>query len=321
MKRKSTDKQFRVKLFTHTDLDGYGCRIIAERFVGIIFESVDVTHVDYNQVNEKISEFINNGQYENYDLILITDISVNEELAEKINQLWNERKIENLQLLDHHKSALFLNRYDWAQVSVEHDKNILASGTSLLYDYLRFVFDAPYDKRDFVFVEMVRKYDTWEWHTKYKDIIPKRLNDLFLIYRGERFVKHISHYLVGAIDEIFGPTENLLLDLEQERINDYIELKSKGAKMVNVDKYKVLVVHADKYHSELGKALGEKFPEADIIAIMDLNQKKISFRTSKPSVDVSEFAKKYGGGGHAKASGAPLRESVIDAFLTAAFIA
>jgi uncharacterized protein len=311
----------KVKLFTHTDLDGYGCRILAERFVGIVFESVDVTHVDNHEVNDKIMEFINSGLYENYDLILITDISVNEKVAKLLDILFEEEKIKDLALLDHHKTALFLNDYEWAEVRLYHPifPNIAESGTSLLYSYLQTAWNASYSIRDFVFVEMVRKYDTWEWQTKYNDIIPKRLNDLFLIYRGERFVKHISHYLNRVIDEIFGETENLLLDLEQERIDDYVKSKSKGARLVHVDKYKVLVVGADKYHSELGNRLAQKFPEADLVAIIDINQKKMSFRTIKEGIDLSEFAKRYGGGGHAKSSGAPLNDSAIELFLTTVF--
>ena len=40
------------------------------------------------------------------------------------------------QFIDHHKTALHLNEYNWATVMVQYDDGRLTSATSLFYDYL-----------------------------------------------------------------------------------------------------------------------------------------------------------------------------------------
>ena len=40
-----------IKLFTHTDLDGIGCAILAKLAFG---EEVDIEYCDYDNINEKV---------------------------------------------------------------------------------------------------------------------------------------------------------------------------------------------------------------------------------------------------------------------------
>ena len=42
-----------------------------------------------------------------------------------------------------------------------------------------------------------------------------------------------------------------------------------------------------------------------------IGQKAISYRTIKDNVDVSEIAKRYGGGGHKPAAGSPVKKSQL----------
>lgn len=65
------------KIFTHTDLDGIGCAILAKLYN----PSIEVEYCDYNNINEKICDFLNN----NIPLgdLYITDISVSNEVAKK----------------------------------------------------------------------------------------------------------------------------------------------------------------------------------------------------------------------------------------------
>lgn len=46
----------RIKMFTHTDLDGVGCAILAYLTFGR--ENVDVEYCDYKDVDEKIEKSI-----------------------------------------------------------------------------------------------------------------------------------------------------------------------------------------------------------------------------------------------------------------------
>jgi len=118
-------------LVTHTDLDGIGCEILFRTITGI--ENKKVYNVNYNNVDDTINEILNkiDKDYCNNNITLtITDISINEETAKRLNRYVKENKL-NVILFDHHKTALWLNnKYSWANVNLDF------CGTKLYYDYL-----------------------------------------------------------------------------------------------------------------------------------------------------------------------------------------
>ena len=79
------------KIFTHTDLDGVGCAVLAKYYN----PEIEVEFCDYDNVNQKVNDFLDN----NIALgdLYITDISVSEEIAERLEYdtdfidctLWN----------------------------------------------------------------------------------------------------------------------------------------------------------------------------------------------------------------------------------------
>lgn len=52
-----------VKLFTHTDLDGIGCEILAKIAFG---KDVDVTNSEVSDINKNIKEFLDNPKIMEY---------------------------------------------------------------------------------------------------------------------------------------------------------------------------------------------------------------------------------------------------------------
>lgn len=175
----------KVKLFTHTDLDGVGCAIVARHIFG---DNVDVEYCDYNEINDKVSQFIN-SESQDYDMIFITDISVNENVAKEIEEHISDKTV----LIDHHPTAKWLNKYKWAtveefEISIHPNEDyVKASGTSLFYDYLWENYGLN-NELLFELVEKIRRYDTWEWATKYNDTHAKQLNDLLCIVGRDNFV-------------------------------------------------------------------------------------------------------------------------------------
>lgn len=117
----------RIKLFSHTDLDGYGCNIVMKA-LGI---NVDETNINYGEINEVVQDYIQNRIYKNYDITFITDISINEEVAKLID---NTKDLTVI-LLDHHPTAEWLNKYEWACVTVNNTLE-KTSGTEMLFNYL-----------------------------------------------------------------------------------------------------------------------------------------------------------------------------------------
>lgn len=288
-----------IKLITHTDLDGVGCEILGK----IAFkDNVDVSRCNYNDINELVLKTI--LEHENYEKIIITDISVNEIVANRLNYISNKVK-----LLDHHPSALFLNDYSFATVEEICDKG-KTCGTQLLYDYLGNSLKT--DRLNY-FVENVRRYDTWEWKDKYQDETPKRINDLLYIMGKDKFVDLVINKIKNN-EDLFDDTVNMILELRQNEINEYIKNKDKLLITHNILGYKAGVVFADNFISELGNKLSEMHPELDFIAM--INQETISYRTVKEDINLTEIAKHFGGGGHPKASGSQINKEHINKFIS-----
>lgn len=294
----------KIKLFTHTDLDGIGCAIIGE----LAFPGINIEYCDYENVNEKIKQYIETEEYRNYDTTFITDISVNKEVAELIDNVFTQE--HEFVLLDHHKTALWLNEYKWVDVSegLVDRKN---SGTWMFYqNILLFYIPELHTRYNLLenaesFVELVRQYDTWEWKNKYNNILPKQVNDLMYIVGREEFINKVL-YQFNIMREFDLTEEDFkLLQRNQEKIDKYIESKDKLIIVKEIQGYKAGVVFAEQYHSELGNRLSELHPELDFIAMINPSH-SISYRTVKGKIDLSVVAKIYGGGGHPQSSGSPI---------------
>lgn len=298
-----------VKLITHSDLDGIGCEILFRYVEGMFDNNIDVVIAEYNDVNEIVENALNELENGKYMELFITDLSINNELAKRISD-----NNMNVKLLDHHPSAEFLNKYKFANVIIESGRG-KECGTSLLashyYEYLQHV-----NIEIVKFIELVRQYNTWEWRDKYNNIDAKKLNDLLYILGREKFVNLILQKLLNN-ESLFDETTNLILELKQNEINNYINTKEKDLIIKKVLGCKVGIIMCDMYLSELGNVLSEKHPELDFIAI--IKQNSIGLRTVKDDINLTDIAKQFGGGGHPKASGFPLGKDKLDKFICELF--
>lgn len=313
----------KIKLFTHTDLDGIGCAIIGRYAFG---SDVDIEYVDYDNVNDNVAIFINDNNYRFYDKVFITDISINERIANTIDKL---PLAGNFQLLDHHETALWLNKYDWATVRVEEvliDSDRETDKTSGTYMFYRYLLERENDWslyhvnecQIYNFADIVRKYDTWQWKNKYNDTTPKQWNDLYYILGRERFIEQTLGKIINS-DVKLNKNDLILLELEQEKIDRYIEGKYKNLIIKNIQGYATGIVFAEQYHSELGNRLSEMHPGLDFITIINID-KSVSYRTTKDYIHLgNDIAKIYSGGGHAQAAGSPISEKVKEIILNNIF--
>lgn len=300
-----------IKLFTHTDLDGVSCEILGRIAFG---EDIDVVRCGYGNIDDKVEEFINSD--EEYDKLFITDISVKKELADALNNV-----SDKVILLDHHKTALWLNEYPFALVQVEDESVGKMCGAYLFYEYLKKNYEEFNDTLALkLFVKYVRMYDTWEWKEKYDNIIPKRLNDLMYMDGPNEFIDKMI-YRLGNNLAIFDDTDLMKLQIEQTYINSYITQKNETL-MVNdslFPEYTVGITFADKYISELGNKLCELHPELDFVVLINMSTLTVSYRTVKDDLDLSDIAKGFGGGGHPKASGSRFDASIVNDMLNNIF--
>lgn len=267
----------------------------------LVMDDFDYKLLEIYEVENYVNDLIDSGKYKEYDQIYITDLKLTMELCEKIDDI--EELKNKLLVFDHHQSNLFVNDFDFATVIVKNEEGRMECGTSLFYKYLKNKNPNSILNNEVVsnYVELVRENDTWDYliENEYK---AKKLGMLFSLYNRERYINSMFTNLKNNVDVLFSKEENYLLSIEQERMNDYIERKKDKVYFGEINNYKVGIVFAENYRSILGNYLAKYYEEqVDFIIIINLEH-GISYRTIK-EVNVGEFAKIYGGGGHQKAAG------------------
>lgn len=299
------------KLLSHNDLDGVGCGILAK----LAFDKqVKVRYNSVSGLDREVEWFLENDSKDTF--LFITDLSVSKENESRLDEFYQMGG--KLQLLDHHKTSLHYNDYDWGNVIVEDEEGKLTSATSLLYEYL--VSKQLLNPSEAIteFVELVRQYDTWEWE-KNNNQQAQRLNALFFLVSVEEFEEKMISRLNTSDHFRFDEFEQKILDMEENKIERYIRRKRRELVQTKIGKYFAGIVYAESYHSELGNELGKEYPHLDYIAIINIGGKRLGFRTIHDHIDVSEVAGHYGGGGHAKASGCTLTDKAYRQFAAETF--
>lgn len=308
-----------IKLFTHNDLDGLSCALLAQLAFGK--ENVDFETCRYEDINEKVTAYIKEQQYLNYSYCFITDISISPELALTIDTLMATTPIK-LSLIDHHISAQGLNVYPWCSIEVANLLGEKSCGTSLFYRLIKDghtpaqkILDTPLVRS---FVEKVRRYDTWDWQAL-DDLEAKQLNDLFFILGKELFLDYWLTRLQSPTGSFsFDEQHLLLLELKQNEIDHYIEARDEELVTYEIAGYKAGVIFANRFQSELGNALAALHPDLDFIAMINIGG-GVSLRTIKEDVNLAEIAALFNGGGHAKAAGIPVPQEIRELVIQTLF--
>lgn len=316
-----------VYLISHTDLDGVGPSIVLQTY-GIRHEA---EFVETRKVDEAVLARL--AELQDNELLIITDLSVSEAVAEEITKVNKEPNGRFVVLIDHHASALFLNDYEWAS-EIPHLDDIKMSATTLIFKFLdeagyavnpqsteedaEIVEYSPQQTAVFFdrlarFVENVRLYDTWDWHAlKIQEAAD--LNTIFYARRRHEFIKDRFNYILTG--KLFTDEDETYLNFSKDELRKV--LKKKEKQMVIVKDYtlkghdmplNIGVIETDSFVSELGNHLAEKFEgDIDCVFIVSLVKNRVSLRSIGKAVNLSEIAKHYNGGGHPNASGCDLSE-------------
>lgn len=304
-----------IKLFTHTDLDGVGCAILA--YLAFGKENVAVEYCNYDDIDLRVSQFFIKGNPGEYDKVFITDISINENLAAYIDRYAKSRL---WQLFDHHQTALELNRYDWCNVLVEaaDGSGLKTCGTELFGVYL--IMQGAFDRYSkavtnnvLQFISVVRDYDTWRWITMGGDgMNSKYVNDLLDVYGRDQFIELMLARIYTGFPSIT-PDEFLLLEQRKTEIDRYVIQKNEQLICTkDIYGHSYGYVFAERFFSELGNRLCQMNPGLEYIVMIDICNGKVSYRTTRDDLNLgTEIAHSYGGGGHAKAAGSTFDREYI----------
>ena len=264
-------------LFTHNDLDGVGCAVIAH----LAFPSwLSVKYCSYKTINDDVNAFLDTAPADAQ--IIISDISVDEPTASRLDNF-------NVRLYDHHPIKVLR---PWMTV----DTSPTQCGTSLLAAAL-----LP-DMSDAVreFVDAVCLYDTWRFE-KGVGSFSERLNALLTLLGPRAFVEMVVSAL--SDDEPFTIPyffEMAIAHSFEERDN-YFEKKEQAMVTTTFEGHTVGLVFADREISLMAEYVFQRHPDLDIVAVCYMPT-GVSLRTRRDDINLTELCRARGGGGHQKAA-------------------
>ncbi len=296
----------KVLHFTHSqDIDGINCAILGKR----AFKDYEMVPTKSFAINENVSKYMSDKSMYNYDLIIVTDLCIKEPLLNEIN---NDKLLKDkVIVLDHHESEITSgnDKYDFVNIIVL-ENGVKQSGTSIFYKYL--VDNHYLNKTRFLdtLSEWTRLYDVWEWQEK-NNINPRKLHILFETQGFEKYMQIIEGKLEHDKELKFSQDEEkIFADFEQD-LHDTIERYINNIKVVilNIDKavYKVGFTHIlYKYRNDINAVImKDNKLDIDAIGLIIDDGDSVSYRQTKPNIDVGQIANYFGGRGHFAAAGNP----------------
>jgi len=296
----------KVFLISHiADADGITPIILTD----LVFNNYEYHLLEPSEVDGYMLECFNNNLFDNYDYIFVTDLCFTDKIASMIDNMELKNKIH---VLDHHYSRLELNKYDFIDV-VDEENGKKESGTSLYYRYLlnNYPNDLLNKKSISTLVDLVRSGDTWEWK-KTNNVDARNISTLLANYGIEKYVEKYTKFIRENDEFYFDDIDNTIIEIDNRRRDEYIKNCIDKVIIKDIKGYKVGIIFAELYRSELGNDLAEYYKdEIDFIMIINMNR-SISFRGIKEEFNLGEIAHLLDGYGHKLAAGAPLPDGIKD---------
>lgn len=299
----------KVLLFTHkSDIDGMGNVVLAK----LAFNNVTYVLCETFNLQNEISKYYDSGQIYDYNKIFVTDLWLEEPMLSKVA---NDKNLNDKFLVfDHHKSALEenCNKYPFITIRIS-DENGLCSGTSLFYQYL--VSNGLIDSKNQTiknFSELTRKYDTWEWKTKYNDEMPHELTLLFDSVGCDGYIELMFQKLndENLKEFSFNELEKMLIKNKINQVQEKIYNYAKKVQYEKISGLKAGIVFIDyEYRNDLAEYFRQQKYDMDFAMLIALDYGTISYRNIKDNVNVRLIAEAMGGKGHDKAASSPISEN------------
>lgn len=293
----------KILLFTHkSDIDGMGGAILAN----LAFEDVTYVLCEAWNVDQEFNKYYNELIYA-YDFVFVTDLCLNVKTLEKI--ALDKKMVNKFKLFDHHTSALENIEFnmDFITLKVEDEKG-LCCGTSLFYEYLTYNKLLNQSASILQFVELVRRYDTWEWKTKYNDENARKLTLLFDIVGNKSFINIMTVKLKNNQKEFsFNEYENMMIDNKIIQINNKLENYVNSMEVVIINNLKVGIIFNDyEYRNDISQLIRDKKINIDYVMLVSFDRGTVSLRSIKSDINVRVIAKNKGGNGHDYAASFPI---------------
>lgn len=285
------------RMFTHADLDGAACAVLFKT----IYPDADVTYCASGVASEKIRALFNRGEIP--DILVITDLSIDEELALELQRLQDQGV--KLSFFDHHETSMSLKKYPWATIDIK------LCAAALYFNSLR---NNPKIKDYAEFVRLVNVFDNYQIGNREFNRA-HQLNKI-LEYHKEMgsFNDFVERFLDNPScdpDAKEAPIIEYILYTDRK----YIEQAARRALVVpteyGVDK---VVVAASRCINDVAQRILADHPEAGFAEVIDLERESVSVR-SRGKFNVCAYAEERGGGGHKEAAGYRFSFDIILSYL------
>ena len=303
----------KVAIISHNDLDGAGPILIGDK----IFSDYKYFTVSNNSVDKVVRLVLFSPDYNDRDLIFITDVSITDgNLSDTISIINREGK-KQIFLFDHHDTATWLNTFDWAHVTQEKG----VSGTKLFWNFLHecdmLNSEIYYDLNELV--DIISDWDTWQWVEK----MDERCKDMDTLFKKTG----INYFLTK-----FRNSNELFTDLDNAFFSDIRTKESfvivpgikKTAANINMDfdyndsngnhiHHKALVkcVSVAEAPGDIAEQLYDLEEPTDFVFIFYSNG-TLSARSRVDDVHLGEWCKYVaGGGGHLRSAGFTLNKDTL----------
>lgn len=301
----------KVLIFTHkSDIDGMGGAILSK----LAFENVDYVLCETFSLQNEIAKYFKNQKIYEYDMIFLTDLWLEEPTLTKV--ALDEKLKNKFFVFDHHKSALEenFNKYDFTTIKISDEKG-RCSGTSLFYEYLISNKYLKNKKAIEDFVELTRRYDTWEWKNIYNDEKAHELTLLFDILGRNGYITTIFEKLKN-IDQHenfeFSDSEKMIINNKKEQVEEKIKNYINKIYYKEVLGYRAGIIFIDyEYRNDIAEYIRENKIDIDFVMLIALDYGTISYRKIKEGMNVRKIAEKFGGKGHDGAASSPISSESI----------
>lgn len=324
----------KVLMFTHSDMDGYGCKLVMDITMHLLgCHDYQVIVCQNHEIDSKVNEHVVYPNVGPDTHVVFSDIAPSAGTMELLMLMVHDGIIKHVHVFDHHESNLILKDTVGSDAIIyadDKETGKMECGTSIIYMEAamllaaRQVDTSVIDEKLYAdIIDNIRLSDTYTWKVD-NAYSAKQLNTMFSMIGGDNFVrKYYDRILAKDNSPMFTQTElefiNGKLDYNNSIINnvspaDFISTDISGYHVA------LLMKSVAANISDVADSFLERFPEYD--AVMNLNifgNWQISMRTRKDTVNLSDLAVELGGGGHPKASGAPvpkeLKEMITDAII------
>lgn len=303
---------------THIDLDGIVSTINLFNYVDD-YQNLFYVQQNYDTINDYVRNVVINGNCTfDYDFVIITDISIDEELINEINELGKK-----VIVLDHHQTAYHLNKFD----NVYVDETETKSGADVTLDFIKLMgFEGNYlDKLNTI----ATQFDLFKFKNdecrKFKICDEKRsLAEMMNVLYFKTWEKDpfIQRWMDGWGNG-FTKEEIKIIKTDYEKAKEHIQSLKLNGSVVQLDDDMVLVI---------GKGfivnVCEYFLDVQgnsLVIIYDPQRMKFSGRVNDNSnINIGKIFqllkenKEYvtNGGGHEKAGGGNLTSNdFLDEFV------